>query len=367
MKNADSSSSREDLQVVMDELAWVTRCLSVLAAVAVGGLLYYLRPVLVPFVIALFLTVGLKPILDFLQVRLHANRVASVAIAFGLGVILLAVLSVTVVYSIDQLANDDAYQRRAAEVTEQLAIFAERMELLPNVEEGDLPVSSVERFRSWIQGGVKSTQDWLLSGMVSMSSTFGIVLIYMFFLLMGASSDVGSESEISVLVVGKLREYLILKTIISILTGILVWMAMVIFGVPLAVLLGLLTFLLNYIPNFGPIVTCILPLPLIWLSPELSLLSMIVVTALVVGVQLIGGNVIEPRMMGSSFDLHPIVVMLALMLWFSIWGFVGMLLAIPMTAAIKVVLQKFDRTEPLALAMAGDLGSITFGNSEDPG
>ena len=70
------------------------------------------------------------------------------------------------------------------------------------------------------------------------------------------------------------------------------------FGVPLAILMGLLTFLLNYIPNFGPLVTCILPLPLIWLSPELSLVAMIAASVLACGVQLVGGNVIE-TMRGS--------------------------------------------------------------------
>ena len=126
--------------------------------------------------------------------------------------------------------------------------------------------------------------------------------------------------------------------------------------------MGLLTFLLNYIPNFGPLVTCILPLPLIWLSPDLSLTAMIAVSILVCGVQFVSGNVIEPRMMGSSFDLHPIVVLLALMLWYAIWGFVGMLLAVPITASLKVFLERIPRTEAVARLMAGDLSRLKVGS-----
>lgn len=354
-------------QPMLEELAWASRCLSILAAATLGILLYLLRPVLVPFVIAIFLTVGLKPILDFLQNRLRANRIVAVVMAFFMGVALLMLLSLAVVYSIDQLANDDAYQRRAAEVTEQLASIAEYLGALPVPEEGDAQTSAVMRFRSLVGQGVTSAQQWLLGGMISMSGTLGVVLIYMFFLLLGASSQANLGGDVSVMVLEKLRVYLVLKTLISLVTGIAVWGTMAIFGIPLAVLMGLLTFLLNYIPNFGPLVTCVLPLPLIWLSPELSLVSMTIATILVIGIQLVSGNVVEPRMMGSSFDLHPIVVMLALMLWFSSWGFVGMLLAVPITASIKVVLQRIRRTEPIALLMAGDLSVLQLGPEKESG
>jgi len=90
---------------------------------------------------------------------------------------------------------------------------------------------------------------------------------------------------------------------------------------------------------------------------------MVSATLLACGVQIIGGNVVEPRMMGSSFDLHPIVVMLALMAWYAIWGFVGMLLAVPMTASLKVILERIERTAPIARLMAGDLRWLDLGRA----
>lgn len=354
-----------DPQAVASDIRWATRCLSVIATGVAGGLLYLLRPVLAPFVVAVFLTVGLRPVLDVLQKWLH-SRVAAVTAAFLLGVGGLLVLGGTVASSIDQLAQDDAFQHRASAATEHFAAFAERFGLLPTPESeaGEAVASSMDRLRVVIRGGVQSAKEWLLSGMVSLSGSLGVVLIYMFFLLLGASTTSEHSSELWTMIEGKLREYIVLKTVISIGTGIAVWAVLALFGVPLAAPLGLLTFLLNYIPNFGPVVTCVLPLPLIWLSPDLSIGAMAAASVLACGVQLVGGNVVEPRMMGSSFSLHPIVVLLSLMVWYAIWGFVGMLLAVPITAALKVILGRIERTEPIACLMAGDLSRLDFRGAE---
>lgn len=364
MENRNQPEARVYVDTLAAELRWQGRCLSVIATATVGVMLYLLRPVLAPFVVAVFFTVGLKPILEVIQRRLFPSRLMAVTAAFLLGVVLLLLLGGAVVSSVDQLAHDDAYQRRASAAAERVALIADRLGLLPDAaaDEADPSSSSMSRFRIAVRGGAQAAQEWLLGGMASLSGALGIVLIYMFFLLLGASEAPGRNSELWGMIEGKLREYIVLKSIISIGTGVAVWLVLAFFGVPLALLLGLLTFLLNYIPNFGPLVTCVLPLPLIWLSPDLSLASMIAASALACGVQLAGGNVIEPRMMGSSFELHPIVVLLTLMIWYAIWGFVGMLLAVPMTAALKVILQRIERTEPIARLLAGDLTALSVGS-----
>lgn len=354
----------EELKV---ELQWQGRCLSVLTVAAIGLMLYVLRPVLVPFVVAVFVTVGLKPLLALLQHRLLPSRLGAVTVAFLLGVALLLILGGAVASSINQLTNDDAYRQSAVDATEKLAVIGERVGLLSGPAEDDpnSGVTAVGQLQSAVRQGVELGRKWLVEGMLSLSGSLGIVLIYMYFLLLGASEATEERGGLWLMIEGKIREYIVLKTVISAATGVAVWLSLAFFGVPLAFLMGLLTFLLNYIPNFGPLVTCVLPLPLIWLSPELSLVAMIAATLLACGVQLVGGNVIEPRMMGSSFELHPIVVLLALMIWFAIWGFVGMLLSVPMTAALKVVLQRIDRTESIARLMGGDLSALSIGRGTD--
>jgi AI-2 transport protein TqsA len=85
---------------------------------------------------------------------------------------------------------------------------------------------------------------------------------------------------------------------------------------------------------------------------------MILVISLTSGIQFISGNVVEPKIMGDSFELHPVAVLLTLMLWGMIWGIVGMILATPVTAAIKILLERFDRTRPVAEMLAGRFESL---------
>jgi AI-2 transport protein TqsA len=121
----------------------------------------------------------------------------------------------------------------------------------------------------------------------------------------------------------------------------------------MALSFGVLAFLLNFIPNVGPIVASLLPIPLILLDPSGNIVWMVAVIAATATIQLISGNVVEPKLMGNSSDLHPVTILLALMFWGMMWGIIGMFLATPITAAIKIVLERFELTRPIASVMAG--------------
>jgi AI-2 transport protein TqsA len=84
---------------------------------------------------------------------------------------------------------------------------------------------------------------------------------------------------------------------------------------------------------------------------------MISVIAVTSTIQLISGNIVEPKLMGNSSDLHPVTILLALMFWGMMWGVIGMFLATPITSALKIVLERIESTRPLAALMAGRFGS----------
>jgi AI-2 transport protein TqsA len=144
-----------------------------------------------------------------------------------------------------------------------------------------------------------------------------------------------------------------MKTFISAATGLAVWLTLTFFGVPLALVFGILAFSLNFIPNIGPLLMCVLPLPLIFLHPGLSLTNMIVAAVMMSVIQFVSGSVVEPKMMGDSFKLHPVVIMLTLLMWGVIWGLPGMFLSTPITAAMRIVFEQFHYTRPLARLLAG--------------
>jgi AI-2 transport protein TqsA len=91
-------------------------------------------------------------------------------------------------------------------------------------------------------------------------------------------------------------------------------------------------------------------------SPDVSLTVAILAIALPGGIQLLIGNVIAPKIMGDSLDLDPVVILLALMIWGALWGVVGMLLATPITAVLKILLGRIEFTAPAAELLGGRFG-----------
>lgn len=144
-------------------------------------------------------------------------------------------------------------------------------------------------------------------------------------------------------------------------------MLLSVLGVDLAMAFGLFAFLLNFIPSIGSIIATLLPLPVVLLSPDLSGTLLMLAIVLPGAVQVTLGNIVEPKLMGRSLDLHPVTVLLALIFWGSIWGMVGMFLATPMTAVIKIFFEQQEHTRPLANMLAGRLDSLNaFAEAKEP-
>ncbi|MDA3786468.1 MAG: AI-2E family transporter [Deltaproteobacteria bacterium] len=148
-----------------------------------------------------------------------------------------------------------------------------------------------------------------------------------------------------------MQHYLGLKTAISGLTGFLVGITLVLFGIDFALLWGTLAFVLNFIPNIGSLIAVIPPVA-ITLFQTGSLSTTLVVAAMLVSIQMVMGNVVEPKVMGEGLSLSPLLVLLSLLFWGWMWGIPGMLLSVPLTAAIKIGMEQLDITRPVARFMA---------------
>ncbi len=131
-------------------------------------------------------------------------------------------------------------------------------------------------------------------------------------------------------------------------------MILALFGLDLALVFGVMAFLLNFIPNVGSIIATLLPLPLAIVQFDST--GMIVGIVVVPGlVQMFIGSGLEPKLMGEGLQLHPVTILLALVFWGLLWGVVGMLLAAPMTAVLRLILERFEMTRPVAGLLAGRL------------
>lgn len=150
-----------------------------------------------------------------------------------------------------------------------------------------------------------------------------------------------------------IRHYLSIKTLTSLLTGALIWVSLELVGLDYAIIWGLIGFLLNYIPNIGSIVAAI-PAILFALI-QLGFGGVLWTGMVFFCVNMIVGNVVEPKMMGKGLGLSTYVVFLSLIVWGFILGTVGMFLSIPLTMAIKIMLEQNKKTEWIAILLgSGD-------------
>ncbi|MEZ4315863.1 MAG: AI-2E family transporter [Myxococcota bacterium] len=145
----------------------------------------------------------------------------------------------------------------------------------------------------------------------------------------------------------QVQRYLVIKTIASAFTGLFVAAGCSFIGLDFPIMWGLIAFLFNYVPSIGSIVAAIPPilLAIVQLSPGAAL----AVAILYVVVNVTIGNFLEPRFMGRSLGLSPLVVFLSLLFWGWVWGPVGMLFCVPMTVIAKLFLETQDDTRWIAV------------------
>ncbi|CAL2080459.1 AI-2E family transporter [Tenacibaculum sp. 190524A02b] len=156
-----------------------------------------------------------------------------------------------------------------------------------------------------------------------------------------------------------ISNYLRLKTYVSLLTGILSYLVLLLVGVDSAPFWAFLIFLLNYIPTIGSLIATVFPA--IFSLLQFGELTPFLIVLIAVGVvQVIVGNVIEPKLFGKSLNLSPLVTIIALAVWGKIWGITGMILSVPITVIMIIVFSQFEKTKSIAILLSenGDIEEI---------
>lgn len=208
------------------------------------------------------------------------------------------------------------------------------------------------------------------SGIVSNIFILLLVVVFMLFeaptakhklavAMSGNNDPLAMENQINRVLQGVIS-YLGVKTTVSLLTGILVWLLLMLADVQYAVLWGTLSFLLNYIPNIGSILAAVpIVVQVLLINTFPQALSVI---AGIIAINMVVGNVLEPKMMGKTLGLSTLVVFLSLLFWGWLLGTVGMLLSVPLTMAVKIALE----ASPVTLRYAILLGDVHEFNDNQP-
>lgn len=148
-----------------------------------------------------------------------------------------------------------------------------------------------------------------------------------------------------------IQNYMGLKTLISLGTGLVITLWLAVLGVDYPVMWGLLAFLLNYIPNVGSLIAAI-PAVLFTVL-QLGLLSALFVGVGYFVVNTVLGSVVEPKVMGRGLNLSPLVVFISLIFWGYLFGPTGMLLSVPLTVIIKLILENVPSARRFAILLGG--------------
>ncbi len=154
------------------------------------------------------------------------------------------------------------------------------------------------------------------------------------------------------------RQYITVKTATNLVTAGISYGLMTLIGVDFAGFWALLIFVLNFIPIVGAVSAITLPVLLALVQPDGGGMQMALITlGLLVGAEQVMSSGIEPRLIGKSLNLSPLVILMSLAVWGSLWGFAGALLAVPITVTVMIILTQFEPTRPIAIMMS-DAGNI---------
>lgn len=148
-----------------------------------------------------------------------------------------------------------------------------------------------------------------------------------------------------------ISQYLGLKTVVSIITGVLSYIALLIIGVDSPAFWAFLIFVLNFIPTVGSLVATVFPA--IFSLLQFGTVTPAVLVLVIVGaIQIVVGNIIEPRLMGTSMNISPLVTIISLSVWGVIWGVVGMVLSVPITVVMIIIFSQFESTRRIAILLS---------------
>lgn len=160
-----------------------------------------------------------------------------------------------------------------------------------------------------------------------------------------------------------MKSYFLIKTIVSICVAILSAIIMYFFGLDFFVFFAFVIFLLNYIPSVGSIIAVIFPVTFSLIQFE-SFYITTVLLIFMVAAQVLMWNIVEPRLMGNRLNLSPLVILVSLIFWGTLWGPIGMLLSVPIMVMVNIILAHIEVTRPIAVLLS-ERGIVKFSGMWD--
>jgi len=327
-----------------------------------GWLLHTGRSVLVPVafgMVVVYVIVGLAQALERLPVL---GRVLPVQLRYVLSIALIIYVVTALAYLV--MSSRDSVIALAPQYQKSLLTIIQKGAVFLRIE-GE-PTWTTLRTDLFSQINLQRLLGSMVVSVSSIVASVFIVLLYATFLLLEQRTFTEKLSKLSTDPRGVQRildvtgdinrrvgSYLALKTMISILLGVVCWAIMAFFGLEFAPFWAALITLLNFVPYIGSLLAVLFPVVMsvvqfenlgtvLWLLMSLTLAQFVI------------GNFIDPYLMGNSLNLSPFAILVSLAIWTELWGIPGAFLAVPLTAVIAIVLSSFRETRPIAVMLSRD-------------
>ena len=326
--------------------------LTVIVIFLTGAALKFAAPV----VIALLLTVLLVYLIDPLVLFLHRRRLplwlsALIAIVFFFA--LFMGLAILIFFDLPHFGR--TFPRFQEEIAGSLQMF------MKNLERSTGTQISIDPFEELRTLPVRPLVMSIARGSIRFLSEFFLIFFFAIILLLGKYRfirmilTVFPRRHSLVPIVLKhvdrhLRAYLGIKALASLAIGIVTMGILLLFRVEFAITWGFLTVILNFVPTLGPITAVLLPVLISMVQFQGSLLPLAIAASLTV-LHLGISSFLEPRFLGERLNLSFFVIFLSLFFWGWMWGAAGVLLAVPVTATLKIVLERIPSTSRIAMLL----------------
>jgi len=304
--------------------------------------------IIVPFLLSVFLAIILAPLFEWLKVRGLPDALSIFAVMLVF-IGLLGMVTALVGNSVQDFNNNlPIYEAKLSQSMNEMILFLEGFGI-------DLP--SEELFKVF---DPKTTMKYIAGTLKNFGSiitnSFMIILMVIFMLLeMSHFQDKFRITDRESMqhmqeIADKIKHYMVLKTGISMVTGVIVSLMLMVVGVDYYILWGLVAFLLNFIPNIGSIIAAVPAVLLALVQFGAGTAALIALGYVIINI--VFGSIIEPKIMGKGLGLSTLVVFLSLIFWGWLLGPIGMLLSIPLTIMVKIALDVRPNTKWIATLLA---------------
>lgn len=346
------------------ELDIQTIVMPVLALIVGTAFFYYARPIIVPLIIAAALTYVLLPVVDLLK-RIKIPHVVAVMIVMLIAVGIITLLVILLFGQISDFASAaPLYKEKVVETINNLQhSFSSYLKYLPgdlsDPQKIDLDMKQVQNVTGYFFKGIGSVTS-------SLARLFLIFFLTMFMLI---DSDIftrklksvfgSKQSETTEQIFNEINKQLkgFIRVKFSVVIGltIVVTIGLLIFNVRYAYIWGPLVGILNLVPYLGALISAIPPIVVAGIQHN-SVLYMFWVAIFFLVVQFIEANIITPKLTSDSVDLNTTAVLVSVMYWAWLWGFIGIVLAVPITVAVKIVCDHVEALKPIGMMLGSGRG-----------